>query len=85
MRGILGFGGGLALELEEGCFNVSWHGDTHISIDVVPLECEAKVFLPSPVLGDLVIFLEGFEPVIGLCLPCVLDTKFVNDERKHKV
>ena len=41
VRGILGFCGGLALELEEGYLDVSQHGDTHISVDVVPLECEA--------------------------------------------
>ena len=60
VRGILGFGGGLALELEESLFNVSCQVDDKISVDVVPLECEVKVFLPSPVLGDLVIFPEGF-------------------------
>ena len=85
VRGILGFSGGLALELEEGCFNVSRHGDAHISVDVVPLECEAEVFLPGPVLGDLVIFPEGFEQVISVCRLCVLDPKVVNDEGKNEV
>ena len=84
MRGILAFGGGLLLELEEGCFDVSWHGDAHISVDVVPLECEAEVFLPGPVLGDLLILPEGFEQVIGVCVPCVLDPKIVDDEVKTR-
>ena len=82
---ILGFGGGLALELEEGCFNVSWHGDAYISVEVVPLECEAEVFLPGPVLGDLVIFPKRFEQVIGVCLSCLLDPKVVNDKGKYEV
>ena len=60
MWGILGFGGGRSLELEEGCFNVSPHGDAHISVDVTPLECEAEISLPCTVLIDLVIFSEGF-------------------------
>ena len=60
MLGILGFGDGLALELEEGFFNVSRHVDAHISVDIVPLECEAEVFLPCQALGDLVICPEGF-------------------------
>ena len=85
VRGILGFGGGLVLELDEGCFNVSWHGDAHISVDVVSLECEAEVFLPGPVLGDLVILPEGFEQVIGVCLPCVLDPQIVDDKGKNEV
>ena len=60
VRGILGWSGGLALELEEGCFNVSRHGDAHIYVDVVSLKCEAELFLPCLVLSDIVIFLEGF-------------------------
>ena len=78
VRGILGFGDGLALELEEECFNLYRHGDDHISVDVFPLECEAEVFLPCPVLGDLVIFSEGFEQVVGVCFSCVLDSKVFN-------
>ena len=85
VRGILGFGGGLVLELEEGCVNVSWHGDAHISVDVVPLECEAEVFLPGPFLGYILILPEGFKQVIGVCLTCVLDPKVIDDEGKHEV
>ena len=73
------------MEIEEGCFDISWHGDAHISVDVVLLECKAEVFLPGPVLGDLAIFPEGFEQAIGICLPCVLDPKIVNDEGKNEV
>ena len=73
------------MELEEGCFDVSWHGDAHISVDVVPLECEAEVFLPGPVLGDFVILPEEFEQVISVCLPYVLDPKIVNNEGKNEV
>ena len=85
VRVILGFGGGLSLDLKEGCFNGSWHGDAHISVDIVPLKSKATVFLPSPVLSDLVIPPEGFEQVIGVCLPCVLDPKIVNDKGKNEV
>ena len=85
MRGILGVGCGLTLELEEGYFNVSWNGDANISVDIVLLECESEEFLPGPVLGDLVILPKGFELLIGVCLPCVLDPKIVEDEGKYKV
>ena len=51
-------------------------------VDVVPLECEAEVFLPGPVLGDLVILPDRFEQVIGVFLPCVLDPKIVDEEGK---
>ena len=44
------------MELEEGCFNISWNEDAHIYVDKVPLECEAEVFLPCTVLIDVVIF-----------------------------
>ena len=81
---ILGIFCGFELELEEGCFDVSWHGDAQISVYVVTLECEAKVFLSVPVLGDLVILPEGFEQVIGVCLPCVLDPKIIDDEGKTR-
>ena len=73
------------MELEEGCFNAFWHGDAHISIDVVPLECEAEVFIHGPFLNDLVILLEGFEQVIGVCLPCVLDPEIFDKEVKNEV
>ena len=73
------------MTLEEGCLDVSWHGDAHISVDVVPFECEAEVFLPGPFLGDLVILPEMFEQVIGVCLPCILDPKIVDDEGKNEV
>ena len=61
----------------------SWR--RYISVDVVPLECEAEVCLPGSVLGDLIILPEGFEQVIGVCLPCVLDPKVVDDEVKKVV
>ena len=73
------------MELEGGCLNIARHGDDHISVDVFPLECEAEVFIPGPVLGNLVIFPEGFEQVVGVCLSCVLDSKVVDDEGKHEV
>ena len=73
------------MELEEGFFNVYRHVDAHISVDVVPLECEAEVFLPGPVLGDLVIFPEVFEHVFDVCLSCVLYFKVVHNEGKHEV
>ena len=60
MRDILGFCGGIYLELEEGCLDISRHGDTHIYVDVVPLEREAYVFIPCPVLGDCIILPELF-------------------------
>ena len=50
--GILGFCGGLALELEEGLLDVSRHGDDNVSVELVPLLYEAYVFLPFPVLSD---------------------------------
>ena len=81
----MGFGVGLALELEEGCFDVSCHGDAHISVDVVPLECETKVFIPGLVLCGIVILSEGFEQVVGVCFPCVLDPKIIDDKRKNEV
>ena len=85
MRGILGFFVGLTLELEDGCFNLSRNGDAYFYVDVVPLECEVEVSLPGPFLGDLVILPEGFEQVIGVCLPCVLDPKVVNIKGKNEV
>ena len=81
----MGFSVGLALELEEGCFDVSCYEDAHISVDVVPLECDTKVFIPGLVLCGLVILSEGFEQVVGVCLSCILDSKAVNDEGKHEV
>ena len=84
VRVFLGFGGCLTLELEEGCFKVSRHGDAHIFVDVVPLECEAEVFLPGPVIGDLVIFPEVSEQVFGVCLWCVLDYKVVENKGKTR-
>ena len=73
------------MELEEGCFNGSWHGGALISVGVVQLECETEVFLSCPVLGDLVIFPEEFAQVVGICLLCVIDSKVVYDKGKHKV
>ena len=41
VQGILWFCDGLDLELDEGCLDMYWHGDAHISVELVPLECEA--------------------------------------------
>ena len=66
-------------------FTVSWHGDAHIYVDVVPLECEDEVFLTGPVLGDFVILPEGYEHMIGVCIPFVIDPKIVDDEGRNEV
>ena len=73
------------MEPEEDCFKVSRYVDGHISVDVVPLECESEVFLPGTVLVNLVILPEGFEQVIGICLLCVLDPKIVDGKGKNEV
>ena len=38
VRGVLGFCGGFALKLEEGCLDVLFHVYAHMYVDVVSLE-----------------------------------------------
>ena len=62
--------------------NVVWHGEINGAIGVVPVECEAAVEAASPVGGDCVKVLKGFDE-----MPCVLvtdlfDAKVIDNEGK---
>jgi hypothetical protein len=70
------------LEFVECRGNVVWHGEINGAIGVVPVKCEAAVEAASPVGGDCVKVLEGFDE-----MPCVLVTdvfyaKVIDDEGK---
>ena len=46
------------LKLLELLINMSWHGDVQYACLVVPVQCDTTVETPSPILCDIIFFLE---------------------------
>ena len=68
------------LKCLEGVGDVAWHGDVDVSVDIVPVECEAAVELACPVFCDRVERLEGVDEVLGMVIADVLDSEVIDHE-----
>ena len=70
------------LELVESFLHISWHGDVQYACLLVTVQCDATVETPSPILCDLIIFLECIYEVHCILISLVFDTKFIDHEGK---
>ena len=61
---------------------VAWHGEMDFSLDVIPVEGDAAVFLSLPVCVDCVVFAEDGYHVVGAIFSNVLNTEIVNDKQE---
>ena len=53
----------VVMKLVECLLYISWNGDVQYACIVVPVQCDATVETPSPILCDLVFFLECIDEV----------------------
>ena len=61
---------------------ISWHVDVQYAYLVVPVQCDANVETPSPILCDFIYLLESMYEVQCILLSMVFNTKVVNHEGK---
>ena len=67
-----------ALKLVDRFPYISWHGDVQYACLVVPVQCEATVENPSPILCDLIFFFECMYEVQCLLFSLVFYPKIFN-------
>jgi len=67
----------------EGPSNVARHGEFDSAGIIVPVKVEATEFSAGPVDGDLVVFGENGDEVVGILFANILDPKVINNEGKH--
>ena len=66
MWGVLGSAWSGMLKLLERFLYIYWHGDVQYACLVVPVQCDATVETPSPILCNIIFFLG-----------CMYDVQFV--------
>jgi hypothetical protein len=77
---------GGVLKLEEGCFDVSQHGDINVPLVViVPFDGQTTIKRACPISGDSGELVEGVEKVIGVLFAHVLDSEIVDDKGECNV
>ena len=79
---VLGFPWSGVLELVERFLYISWYGDVQYALLVVPVQCDATVETPIPILCDLIFFLECMYKVKGVLIYLIFDPKVVYHEGK---
>ena len=67
----------------KGPSNVARHGEFDSAGSIVPVKVEAAEFSAGPVDGDLVVFGENRDQVVGILFANILDPKVINNEGKH--
>ena len=70
------------MKLLHGFCAVSQHGDMHLSVGIVPGNCEAKVSRALPVLRYLIAGVRCVQQVLCMFFSNIFDTKIVNREGK---
>jgi hypothetical protein len=68
------------LELLEGFYNISRHGEVDLVIAVVPVQRNIDVTFSSPIRSYLVVLFEGVLEVESMLGANVLDAEVVNDK-----
>jgi hypothetical protein len=67
----------------ESLWDVARHGDVHMAIGVVPIECEPKVRSTCPVFGESISCgKQSVKEVLGVGFRKIFDAKVVNSEGK---
>ena len=75
--GVLGLSWSGVQELVEQLLYISWHGDVQYAFLVVPVQCDATVETPCPILCDFIFILECMYEVQCVVLSMVFDSKVV--------
>jgi len=73
------------MESQKGTFNVSWHGNVHCVVVVVPLEGETAVSGGIPIFSDLVMALEGRQKMEGIIPVGLPNIKVINNQGEPNV
>ena len=67
----------------ESSWDVARHGDVHMAIGVVPIECEPKIRSTCPVFGESISSCgKSVKEVLGVGFRKIFDAKVVNGEGK---
>ncbi len=67
-------------EMDEGVFDVPWHGEMHLALGIVPIESESKVLHSFPVGVDCVVLFQYAHEILDVVLVNVLHAKVVNNK-----
>ena len=71
------------LKLVERFLYISWHGDVQYACLAAPVQCDATVETPSPILHDLIFFLDCMYEVQYVLFSLVFDPKVVDHNGKR--
>ena len=67
----------------ERFLDISWHVDVQYAGLVVPVQYDATVMTPYPILCYFMFFLECIYEVLGFLSSLVSDSKFMDHEVKY--
>ena len=76
--GVLGLDCSGVLKLVDHLLSISWHEDVQYACLVFPVQCDATVKTPSPILCDLIFFMECIYEVHCVIFSLVFYPKVVN-------
>ena len=65
-------------KLVERLLYISWHGDLQYACLIVPFKCDATIETPTPILCDLIFFLECMYEAKCVLFSLVFDLKVVD-------
>jgi len=85
MWGMFGAFGMGVLELQEGPFNVSRHGEVNSALVIVPLKGKTTIPGGCPIFSDLIMLPEGIEEVGGIIPVGVSHSKVINNQGESDV
>ena len=70
------------MKLVEGFWHVVWNVCVKGVLVIVPLELDAHTQLSFPINCDVVVLLEGFDEMFGVCVTCELYANIINNKSK---
>ena len=70
------------IEADADVVDVAVHVKADCTILIIPCDVDACILCSSPICGDLVVFSQGCQEVVGVLAAGVLDSKIVDDECK---
>jgi hypothetical protein len=66
--------------MDEGVFDVPQHGEMHLALGIVPIECESRVLHSFPIGVDCVVLFQYAHEMLDVVLVNILHAKVVNNE-----
>ena len=73
------------VEVFEGILHIAQHGEVDLADFIVPIEVEAKVAGPVPVVGKFLVLLEDVHEVVDVLFALVLIYKIFNTKGKRDI